>query len=72
MCMAIPSLVVSLQGDFATVECFGVRRTVSTVLMPEPVFPGEYVSVLACASMGTISDPLKGSYGLMLTEGNRS
>jgi hydrogenase maturation factor len=54
--MAIPSLVVSLKGDFATVECFGVRRTVSTVLMPEPVFPGDYVSVLASAyAVGKVS-----------------
>lgn len=49
MCMAIPSLVVSQKGNFAVVECFGVCRTVSTVLMPEPVAPGDYVSVLASA-----------------------
>ncbi len=47
MCMAIPSLVISLEGNVATVECFGVRRTVNTVLMSEPVSPGDYASVMA-------------------------
>ncbi len=49
MCMAIPSLVVSADGNVATVECFDVRRVVSTVLMPESVAPGDYVAVLANA-----------------------
>lgn len=47
MCMAIPSRVISLEGDSATVECFGVRRTVSTMLMSEPVCLGDYLSVMA-------------------------
>lgn len=49
MCIAIPSLVVSLKGNVATVECFNQRREVSTLLMTEPVAPGDYVSVLAGA-----------------------
>lgn len=45
MCMAIPSRIVALDGDNATVECFGVRRVVSLMLMPEPVSLGDYVIV---------------------------
>jgi len=47
MCMTIPSRVISLEGDSATVECFGVQRTVSTLLMGEPVCLGDYLSVMA-------------------------
>jgi hydrogenase expression/formation protein HypC len=47
--MAIPSLVLSLDGHLATVECFGVKRTVSTLLMPEPVAPGDYLIVMGNA-----------------------
>ena len=47
MCMAIPSRVLSLQDCSATVECFGVQRTVSIVLMSEPVSVGDYLSVMA-------------------------
>jgi hydrogenase expression/formation protein HypC len=49
MCMTIPSRVVSVDGNVATVECFGVRRTVSTVLMPELVVLGDYVAIMANA-----------------------
>jgi hydrogenase expression/formation protein HypC len=45
--MAIPSRVVSLGVDSATVECFGVQRTVSTLLMCEPVCLGDYLSVMS-------------------------
>ncbi len=49
MCIAIPSLVVSVDGAVATVECFGVRRVISTVLVSEPLMLGDYVSVMANA-----------------------
>ena len=47
MCMAIPSRVISLEGGNATVECFGVQRTVSTLLMDEQVSLCDYLSVMA-------------------------
>ena len=47
MCMAIPSRVVALQGDMATVEAFGRRRDVSLLLMPHPVELGDYLLVQA-------------------------
>lgn len=45
MCMAIPSRIVAIDGLNATVECFGVERVVSLMLMGEPVTLGDYVIV---------------------------
>ena len=45
MCMAIPSRVLSTEGEFATVECFGVERVVSLMLMDEPVSVGDYLII---------------------------
>jgi hydrogenase expression/formation protein HypC len=45
--MAIPSLVISIEGDLALVECFGVQRSVNLLLMPEPVAVGDYVFIMA-------------------------
>ena len=45
MCIAIPSLVTGLNGTSATVECFGVAREVSLLLMSEPLAVGDYVLV---------------------------
>jgi len=45
MCMAIPSRVVSMEGEFATVECFGVERVVSLMLMTDPVAVGDYLVI---------------------------
>ena len=47
MCMAIPSRVVALDGEMATVESFGQTRTVSLLLMPEPVAIGDYLLIQA-------------------------
>lgn len=47
MCMAIPSRVVALSGEMATVECFGEQRNVSLMLMESPLAPGDYVLVQA-------------------------
>lgn len=47
MCMAIPSRVVTLDGDSATVECFGQTRRVSLMLMTEPVALGDLLIVQA-------------------------
>ncbi|MTJ84363.1 MAG: HypC/HybG/HupF family hydrogenase formation chaperone [Telmatospirillum sp.] len=45
MCVAVPSQVISVEGDRATVECFGVRREVSLMLMEEAVTPGDYLII---------------------------
>jgi hydrogenase expression/formation protein HypC len=47
MCMAIPSRVVAIGGDTATVECFGTRRVVSLALLEGVVAPGDYLLVQA-------------------------
>lgn len=47
MCMAIPSRVVALAGEMATVECFGEQRDVSLMLMDSPLALGDYVLVQA-------------------------
>lgn len=47
MCMAIPSRVVALAGDMATVECFGEQRDVSLMLIDSPLQLGDYVLVQA-------------------------
>lgn len=47
MCMAIPSRIVALQGEMATVECFGERRDVSLMLVDSPLTLGDYVLVQA-------------------------
>jgi hydrogenase expression/formation protein HypC len=43
MCMAVPSRIVAIDGDFATVEAFGITRGCSLMLLPEPVAIGDYV-----------------------------
>ncbi|OIQ91479.1 hydrogenase isoenzymes formation protein HypC [mine drainage metagenome] len=47
MCMAIPSRVIALLGEMATVECFGEQRDVSLMLMDGPLALGDYVLVQA-------------------------
>lgn len=44
MCIAIPSLVKAVNGYEATVESFGVERTVGLLFHPE-VEVGEYVQI---------------------------
>ena len=47
MCMAIPSLIIAIDGEMATVECFGKQRNVSLMLIGKEVAPGDYVLVQA-------------------------
>jgi len=45
--MAIPSRIVALAGDMATVECFGEQRDVSLMLIDGKLQLGDYVLVQA-------------------------
>lgn len=45
MCTAIPSRVLSIDGDMARVECFGVERSVSLMLMNDPVAVGDFLTI---------------------------
>ena len=47
MCMAIPSRVIALAGEMATVECFGEQRDVSLMLIEGKLALGDYVLVQA-------------------------
>ncbi len=47
MCMAIPSRVIALHGDMATVEAFDKQRDVSLLLMSDPVRLGDYLLIQA-------------------------
>lgn len=46
MCIAIPAEVVSISGTDALVDVYGDRFTVSLVMLPEPVAPGDFVPVM--------------------------
>ena len=43
MCLGVPGRVIEIDGLVATVDFFGVRRTVSLQVVDEPVAPGDYV-----------------------------
>jgi hydrogenase expression/formation protein HypC len=43
--MAIPSRIISIDGEMAQVECFGVERSVSLMLMNEPVAVGDFLTI---------------------------
>lgn len=47
MCMAVPSRIISLDDQIATVEAFGVQRKVSLLLMREPLAAGDYLLIQA-------------------------
>lgn len=47
MCMAIPSRIIELVGEMATVEAFGEQRHVSLMLMNDAVSLGDYVLIQA-------------------------
>lgn len=43
MCLGVPGKVVSIDGSVATVDFFGIRRSVRLDIVDEPVEPGDYV-----------------------------
>ncbi|MBR9973457.1 HypC/HybG/HupF family hydrogenase formation chaperone [Magnetospirillum sulfuroxidans] len=43
MCMAVPSRVIAVDGQMATVEAFGQTRQTSLMMMDEPVAVGDYL-----------------------------
>ncbi|NWF53590.1 MAG: HypC/HybG/HupF family hydrogenase formation chaperone [Syntrophaceae bacterium] len=47
MCLAIPSEIVAIKDNMATIDLGGVRREVSLLLLPEEASVGEYVLVHA-------------------------
>ena len=43
MCLGVPGRIVEMQGLVATVDFWGVQRTVRLDVVDEPVKPGDYV-----------------------------
>jgi hydrogenase expression/formation protein HypC len=43
MCLGVPGRVVDVNGLMATVDFWGVRRTVRLDVVDEPVRPGDYI-----------------------------
>jgi hydrogenase expression/formation protein HypC len=43
MCLGVPGRVLSVEGLFATVDFFGVRRQVRLDVVDEPVTVGDYI-----------------------------
>ena len=43
MCLGVPGRIVEIHGFAATVDFFGVRRTVRLDVVDEPVSAGDYI-----------------------------
>ena len=43
MCLGVPGKVVAVDGFFATVDFWGVRRQIRLDIVDEPVAPGDYI-----------------------------
>jgi hydrogenase expression/formation protein HypC len=43
MCLGVPGRIVSISGDVADVDFWGVKRQVRLELVDEPVSPGDYI-----------------------------
>jgi hydrogenase expression/formation protein HypC len=43
MCLGVPGRIVSIDGDVADVDFWGVKRQVRLELVDEPVKPGDYI-----------------------------
>jgi hydrogenase expression/formation protein HypC len=43
MCLGVPGRVISVTGEVADVDFWGVRRQVRLDLVNEPVGPGDYI-----------------------------
>lgn len=55
MCLAFPAKVLRIEGDLATVERSGVKRSASLMLLPEAKV-GDYVLIHAGFAMQLIDE----------------
>jgi hydrogenase expression/formation protein HypC len=53
MCLAIPALILSVDGDSAEVDVAGIRRQIGTMLTPQ-VKVGDYVLLHTGYSIGVL------------------
>jgi len=54
MCLAIPSKVISIDNEMATIDVYGARKEVSILLLPETPRLGDFVLVHAGFAIQTI------------------
>ena len=54
MCLAVPSKVILIQDDMATIDVYGARKDVNIMLLPETPRLGDYVLVHAGFAIQTI------------------
>jgi hydrogenase nickel insertion protein HypA len=54
MCLAVPSKVISIENDVATIDVYGARKEVSIMLLPETPQIGDYVLVHAGFAIQTV------------------
>ena len=47
MCLAVPSKIVAMQDQMATIDVSGIHLEISLLLLPEPAIIGDYVLVHA-------------------------
>ena len=47
MCLGIPSKIIQIDDTRATIDVYGARREISTLLIEEPLKIGDYVLVHA-------------------------
>jgi hydrogenase expression/formation protein HypC len=43
MCLGVPGRILEIEGLAATVDFFGIRRTIRLDVVDEPVSPGDYI-----------------------------
>jgi len=55
MCLAIPTLIKSIDGQNAQVDLGGIERSISVALTPE-ARPGDYVIVHAGFAISTLDE----------------
>jgi hydrogenase expression/formation protein HypC len=54
MCLAVPSKVISIDNDIATIDVYGARKEVNIMLLPETPQLGDFVLVHAGFAIQTI------------------
>jgi hydrogenase expression/formation protein HypC len=60
MCLAIPSKVIAIRDQMATIDVGGVRQEISLLLLPEPALIGDYVLVHAGFALHRIDEAAAG------------
>ncbi len=43
MCLGVPGQIIEVHEGVATVECWGVRKSVKLEILTEPVAAGDYI-----------------------------